>query len=172
METTEFVNKVANSGLITIDLAELVHPGERIVYDIKDNLFHGLMLKEKDFRAFIKEHDWSQYSGKNVAIICSTDAIVPTWAYMLLQIKLEPYANLAIYGDLKALEQALFQQALSRMDLEEYRDGKIVIKGCGSELVTEFAYVELTRLLRPIVQSLMYGEPCSTVPLYKRSLKV
>ncbi len=164
----EIVNKVALSGLVTINLEELIHPGERVVYDIKDNLFHGLMLREKDFREFVKGHDWSLYTGKNVAIICSADAIVPTWAYMLLAVKLQPFANHFVFGDLEKLEQSLFQEALSKMDLEQYRDGKLVIKGCGNEPVPTYAYVEITRLLMPIAHSIMYGEPCSTVPLYKK----
>ena len=164
----EIVNKVALSGLVTLNLEELIHPEERVVYDIKDNLFHGLMLREKDFREFVKGHDWSQYQGKNIAIVCSADAIVPTWAYMLLAVKLQPYANHFVFGNLAMLEQSLFQDALSKLDLKQYRDGKLVIKGCGTVPVPEYAYVEITRLLMPIAQSIMYGEPCSTVPLYKK----
>jgi hypothetical protein len=162
------VNKVAGSGLITLNLEDYYHSGERVVYDLKDNLFHGLILKEKDFREFLKGHDWSQYAGKNVAITCSADAIVPTWAYMLLATHLEPYANFFLFGDLEALETALFGQALSKIDVADYKDARIVVKGCGSLPVPTYAYVEITRLLKPYVKSLMYGEPCSTVPLYKR----
>jgi hypothetical protein len=161
-------NKVAQSGLISFDLANYYHKGERVLYDIKDNLFHGLMLKEKDFREFIKQHDWAQYEGKNVAIICSADAIVPTWAFMLLATKIEPYANMLVFGDLNELENALFRQALSAIDLNEFKDQRIVIKGCGDIPVPVSAYVEITRLFRPIAKSIMYGEPCSTVPLYKK----
>jgi hypothetical protein len=160
-------NKVAQSGLISFDLANYYHKGERVVYDIKDNLFQGLMLKEKDFREFIKQHDWTQYKGKNVAIICSADAIVPTWAFMLLAIKIEPYANMLVFGDLIELENTLFRQALSAIDLNEFQDQRIVIKGCGDIPVPISAYIEITRLLRPIAKSIMFGEPCSTVPLYK-----
>lgn len=165
---SDIINKVAQSALVTLNLEELLHPGERIVYDIKDNLFHGLMLREKDFRAFVKEHDWSAYAGKNVAIICSADAIVPTWAYMLLATKLQAYANYYVFGDLEALDQALMQEAIAKIDPEEYRDAKVVIKGCGSIPVPTYAYVEIMRKLTPVVSSLMYGEPCSTVPLYKK----
>jgi hypothetical protein len=165
---SELINKVAQSALVTINLEELLHPGERIVYDIKDNLFHGLMLREKDFRAFIKENDWSAYAGKNVAIICSADAIVPTWAYMLLATKLQNYTHHYVFGDLEALEQSLMQQAIAKIDPEEYREAKVVIKGCGSVPVPTYAYVEIMRHLLPVVSSLMYGEPCSTVPLYKK----
>ena len=108
METEEIINRVATSGIVSLDLEELYHPGERIVYDIKDNLFQGMILREKDFREFLKAHDWSQYQGKNVAVICSEDAIVPTWAYMLLAIQLEPFANAVVFGDLTVLEDKLF----------------------------------------------------------------
>jgi Protein of unknown function (DUF2480) len=165
---TEFINRVANSALVTLNLEEFIHPGERVIYDIKENLFHGLMLREKDFREFLKNHDWTQYTGQNVAIICSADAIVPTWAYMLLASKLEPHAHRYIFGDLFALEQALFHDALAAIDIEEYRDAKVVIKGCGNLPVPTAAYVEVMHRLLPVASSVMYGEPCSTVPLYKR----
>ncbi|MBC7893382.1 MAG: DUF2480 family protein [Sphingobacteriaceae bacterium] len=168
----EIINRVASSGLVTLDLEELYHPGERVVYDLKDNLFMGLILKEKDFREFLKIHDWTQYAGKNVAIICSEDAIVPTWAYMLLAVQLEPYAHTFIFGDLRALEEKLFLEALEHIDSETYRDARVVVKGCSKVSVPTAAYVELTRLLRPVVQSLLFGEPCSTVPLYKRAKAV
>jgi len=164
----ELINRVAQSALTTINLEELLHPGKRVVYDIKDNLFHGLILKEKDFRAFVKEHDWSAYDGKNVAIICSADAIVPTWAYMLLASKLQGHANYYVFGNLEALEQALLQEVIAKIDPEEYREAKVVVKGCGSIPVPTYAYVEIMRKLLPVASSLMYGEPCSTVPLYKK----
>ena len=167
----EIINRVAQSSLISIDLEDYYDQHERMVYDLKDNLFQGLILREKDFRAFVKEHDWSQYQDKNVAIVCTADAIVPTWAYMLLALKLEPYAHHFVFGDLAALEQSLFQQILGNIDVEEFRDKKIVIKGCGDLPIPEYAYVELTRLLRPVVATMMYGEPCSTVPLYKQRKK-
>ncbi len=162
------VNRVARSALITLDLADFYHPGERLVYDLAQNLYQGLILKEKDFRAFVKEHDWSAYAGKNVALTCTAEAIIPTWAYMLLASALTPHAHLVVFGTLEQLEQALFQQALSRLNPEDYRDQRVVIKGCGEVPVPEYAYVEITRLLRPVVKSLMYGEPCSTVPVFKR----
>lgn len=168
METEEIINKVANSGLISIDLEEYYHPGERIVYDIKDNLFQGLLLREKDFREFLKSHDWSQYEGKNIAIICSEDAIVPTWAYMLLGVYLQPYANLFVFGNLASLEDKLFSDAIAKLEPEDFRGKKIVVKGCSKFPVPISAYVEISRLLKPVVQSLMFGEPCSTVPLYKK----
>lgn len=163
-----FVNKVAVSGLITFNLEEYYHSGERVVYDIKDNLFHGLMLREKDFREFIKTHDWASYTGKNIAVICSADAIVPTWAYMLLANKLKPYANEVVFGSLETLESVLFTKALAKIDLNAFANERVVIKGCADIDVPISAYVEITSLLTPVVKSIMYGEPCSTVPIYKR----
>ena len=168
METEEIVNRVATSGLVSLDLEELYHPGERILFDIKDQLFQGLILREKDFRAFLKSHDWAQYAGKNIAIICSEDAIVPTWAYMLLAVELEPFANTFVFGDLNVLEDKLFSDALRKIDPEGFSGKRVVVKGCSKVTVPVFAYVEVTRLLKPYVQSLMFGEPCSTVPLYKK----
>ncbi|WP_044130407.1 DUF2480 family protein [Rudanella lutea] len=164
----EIVNRVANSGLITLDLEELYHPGERVVYDLKDNLYMGLILKEKDFREFLKTHDWSQYSGKNVAVTCSEDAIVPTWAYMLLTLHLQPHANMVVFGSLQDLEEKLYFDAIAQINADDYRDARVVVKGCSKVPVPTAAYVEVTRLLKPVVQSLMFGEPCSTVPLFKR----
>jgi hypothetical protein len=162
------VNRVAQSGLISLDPAELFPPGDRVVYDIKENLFHGLMLREKDFREFIKDHDWSQYHGKHVAITCSTDAIVPTWAYMLLGNKMAPYAATIVFGSLDQLETVLFDRALAKFDFEKYRDQRVVIKGCGDIPVPVSAYVDLTAKLTSVAKSIMYGEPCSTVPIFKR----
>jgi hypothetical protein len=164
----EFVNRVAQSALQTINLEEFIHPGERVVYDIKENLFMGLMLREKDFREFIKTNDWSQYENKNVAIICSADAIVPTWAYMLLAVKLQPFVHKYVFGNLEALEQELFQEAIEKINPEDYRDAKLVVKGCGNIPVPTYAYVKIMEKLLPVAASIMYGEPCSTVPIYKR----
>jgi hypothetical protein len=168
METEEIVNRVAASGLVTFDLEEFYHPGERIFFDLKDILFQGLILREKDFREYLKTNDWSRYKGKNVAIGCTEDAIIPTWAYMLLTLKLAPFANCVVFGNMGDLENKLFYDALSTVELEEFRDKKVVVKGCSKFPVPTSAYVEITRILSPVVQSLMYGEPCSTVPLYKK----
>ncbi|WP_367864746.1 DUF2480 family protein [Pedobacter sp. WC2423] len=162
------VNKVASSGLVTFNLELYYDQGERVVYDIKENLFHGLMLREKDFREFIKAHDWASYTGKNVAVICSADAIVPTWAYMLLANKLKPFANEVVFGGLDTLEAVLFSKALAKVDLSVYQDARVVVKGCADIDVPVSAYVEITSLLTPVVRSIMYGEPCSTVPIFKR----
>lgn len=162
------VNKVAASGLITLDPADLYIKGERVIYDIKDNLFHGLILKEKDFREFVKEYNWAQYKDKIVGIVCSADAIIPAWAYMLLANKMAPFARDVVFGSGEALEVILFEKAIEGLDVEQYRDQRVVIKGCGDIPVPVAAYVSLTRKLTPVVKSLMFGEPCSTVPIYKK----
>jgi hypothetical protein len=162
------VNKVAQSGLITVDLANYAPNADVLVYDIKDNLFHGLILKEKDFREFIKEHDWSQYSGKHVGIICSTDAIVPTWAYMLLANKLEPHARSVHFGDADTVRDTVFAENMKDIDFSAYQDQRVVVKGCGDIYVPESAFVTFTVNLSKVAKSIMYGEPCSTVPVFKR----
>lgn len=172
METELIVNRVAKSGLVSLDLEDYYHPGERVVYDLKDNLFMGLILKEKDFREFLKTHDWRQYEGKNVAVTCTEDAIVPTWAFMLLTIHLEPYAHTVVFGTLQDLEEKLYFDAIARINIDDYRDARVVVKGCSKVPVPTAAYVEITRRLRPVAQSIMFGEPCSTVPLYKRSKQI
>lgn len=162
-----FVNKVANSGLITLNLEDYFPQGERRFIDIKDVLFMGMVLKEKDFRDWVKNHDWATYTGTNVAIGCTADAIVPTWAYMLMASKLSGIAAELVFGDLQALEAVLWRKALGGIDINEYKDQKMVIKGCGELPVTAAAYAEITRLLTPVAKSIMYGEPCSTVPVFK-----
>jgi len=168
MEEELIINKVINSGLVTFDLEDLYDQGERVVYDLKSNLFMGMILKEKDFREFLKNYDWSLYTGKNVAIICSEDVIIPTWVYMLLTLKLQPFANTIVLGNLEELENKLFYDALRKINTEEYQGARVVVKGCSKVSVPAAAYVEITQILQPIVQSLMFGEPCSTVPLYKK----
>ena len=163
----KIVNRVSASNLISFDLEELYTPGERILFDMKDLLFQGLILKEKDFRDFIKTHDWSQYSNKHIAIFCSTDAIVPTWAFMLLAIALQPFAITIVFGSLDDLERQLFKQKLDAIDWQKFQRVKVVVKGCSKVHVPISAYVEVVNRLRPVASSIMYGEPCSTVPLYK-----
>lgn len=162
------VNRVAESGIITLNLEELKPDGERVLYDIRQNLFQDLILKERDFRTFIKSTDWSNYRGKNVALTCTADAIIPTWAYMLLASVISPHANLVIFGTLEQLEQALFQGAIDKINPDDYRDSRVVVKGCGDESIPVFAYAEIVRKLQPVVRSIMYGEPCSTVPVFKK----
>lgn len=164
----EIVNKVAQSGLITIDLEDFYIPGERMLFDMKDWLFQELILKEKDFREKLKEHDWNVYSGKFVAIICSADAVVPTWAFMLVATQLKPVVKKLSFGDLHKLEEELFDEEISKLNIADFSDKKIVIKGCSKIEVPVSAFVNLTAKLRPVVKSIMYGEPCSTVPVYKR----
>ena len=164
----QIINKVAQSGIVTIDLEAFYPQGERILFDIKNLLFQGLILREKDFREFIKNEDWSKYKDKYIALICSEDAIVPTWAYMLLATHLEPFAKRIVFGDLETLETILYNEILNKLNVADYTDARIVIKGCGNLPVPKAAFVEITRLLRPVAKSIMYGEPCSTVPLYKQ----
>jgi len=164
----EIVNKVAQSGLITIDLSDYIVKGERVLFDIKPWLFQEMILKEKDFREQLKSHDWAQYTDKLVAITCTADAIVPTWAYMLIASHLQPFAKRIVFGTLEKLEETLFEEELSRLDLEPFRDQRVVIKGCSDEEVPVSAYLSITAKLRPVVKSIMYGEPCSTVPVYKK----
>ena len=165
----EIINRVDQSGLTEINLEDFYPKGERVLLDIKDHLFQGLILKEKDFREFVKKEDWNKYKDKFVAIICSADAVVPTWAYMLLSTSIQPFAKNIVFGDMKTLETVLFTQALSKINPEDFRDKKAVIKGCGNLPVPESAYVELTRILTPVAKSIMYGEPCSTVPVMKKN---
>ncbi len=168
----EIINKVAQSGLVTIDLEEYYPQGDRVLLDIKDVLFQGLILREKDFREFIKTEDWSKYKDKYVALICSADAIVPTWSYMLLATHLEPFAKKVVFGDLETLETILYCEILKELNINDYIDARIVIKGCGKLPVPKAAFVEITRLLRPVAKSIMYGEPCSTVPVYKKASSI
>ena len=164
----EILNRVSNSQLVTFDLEELYTPGERVLFDVKDLLFQELILREKDFRDFIKSHDWTQYANKYVAITCSADAVVPTWAYMLLASFLQPHASEIIFGSLQDLETILFKQALDKINWEKYINAKVVIKGCSKVEVPVSAYVAVTKQLRPLASSIMFGEPCSTVPVFKK----
>jgi hypothetical protein len=162
------INKVALSGLVTLDPAIFSPAGDRVVYDLKNNLFRELILREKDFRDFVKEHNWQQYQDKFVAVTCTADAIVPAWAYVLLANKLAPYANEIVYGDLEVLETILFLKNIGKLDVAEYTGQRVVLKGCGDIYVPVSAYVELAKKLTPVVKSLMFGEPCSTVPIFKK----
>lgn len=164
----EIVNRVANSPLRTIDLEAFYDETEIVEFDMKEHLFQGLILREKDFRGFIKEHDWDSYQDKHVALHCSADAIVPTWAYMLVSSKLNGKAKTIHFGSSADLQQRLMIDRLHSLDLSEYQDKPIVIKGCSKFEVPIGVYTEATKLLTPIAKSIMYGEPCSTVPIYKK----
>ena len=162
------VNKVSESGLITLDLEEFYPKGETILFDMKDHLFMGLILKEKEFREALKNVDLELYRDKNVALTCTADAVIPVWAYMLVASYLQPVAATIVFGNEEFLHKTLFLKNLAAIDPVDYTDKRVVIKGCGELPITEMAYVEITNLLRPVVKSIMYGEPCSTVPVYKK----
>ncbi len=162
------INRVASSKLISLNLEDHYPKGERFLYDLRNHLFQGLILKEKDFRASIKDHDWAKYENKFVAVTCSNDAIIPTWAFMLIASKLEPFAGEIVFGDLQTLNDHLMSTAIQKINPEDFRNAKVVVKGCGDLPITAAAYVEVTKKLTPVVSTLMFGEPCSTVPIYKQ----
>lgn len=163
-----FINKVAESGLVTLDLERFAPRGETVAFDLKDHLFMGMILKEKDFREALKSKDWSVYQDKNVALFCSADAIIPVWAWMLAAAYLQPVARELVMGDEKELHKQLFLKNIAAIDPNEYADKRMVIKGCGDNPIGDFAYMEITKKLLPVAKSIMYGEPCSTVPVYKK----
>lgn len=165
----QIINKIANSALITFNLEDYYESGDRILLDIKDQLYEGLVLREKDFRDFIKNHNWAYYENKLVAVTCSTDAIVPTWAYMLLAVALQPFAKRVVFGSLQELEIENYRNALAKIQWSAFKDAKVVIKGCSKVDVPVAIYVEVVNRLKPYAGSLMFGEPCSTVPLFKKS---
>jgi hypothetical protein len=167
----EIINRVANSGLVTIDLDDYYVSGERVFFDFKPLLFHELILKEKDFREFVNEHDWNQYHNKHVAIGCSVDVIIPSWAYMVIASKLTNIVQTQVQGNLEFLEAYLMHETLKKINPLDYQEAKVVIKGCGKYPTPANAFVEITALLSPYVSSMMYGEPCSTVPVYKKRKK-
>lgn len=162
------INKVAESGLITLDPEKYYPRDEIALFDMKDHLFMGMILKEKDFREALKNLDWSVYTGKQVALFCSADAIIPVWAWMLVAAYLQPVAKEMIMGDEKELHRQLFLKNIDSIDINEFADKRVVIKGCGETPIGDFVYMEITKKLRPVAKSIMYGEPCSTVPVYKK----
>jgi hypothetical protein len=162
------VNRVANSGLITINLENYFPTHDVVNFDLKKYLFMELILKEKDFREALKNHDWTQYQGKALCIFCSNDAIIPTWAYMLVTTHAAPFAAEIVQATTEEYYKLAYQKALSTLNPDDYRDKRIVIKGCSDKPVPTAAYVALTHLLQPVVKSIMFGEPCSTVPIYKK----
>lgn len=164
----EIINRVAQSKLVVIDLEDFYPQGKRVLFDIKDWLYEGFVLREKDFRLYVKEHDWSQYQNQYVALICSTDAIVPGWAYMLITIELASYSKQTIIGDLNTLETSIYQNIINGLNLDPYQDKPIIIKGCSNKPVPDNAYILLSEKLKPIARSIMYGEACSSVPLFKK----
>ena len=165
----EIINRVANSKLVTFDLEEIYPKGERVSFDISQWLLEGIVLRENSFREEATQHNWSQYENKYVALFCSTDAIVPGWAYLLLSLHLAPIAKKVTVGTLEELESILFTELLYNLDVSEYKDKPIIIKGCAHKPIPQNAYVLLAQKLQPIAKSIMYGEACSSVPLFKKS---
>ncbi len=162
------VNKVAESGILSFDI-EAYYPKEAIkIFDLKQYLFMELILKEKDFRAALQNTDWEQYRNKYVGIICSVDAIIPMWAYMLITSYLQPIAKEIFLGDENKIIETVLIRELENINTEEYIDKRVVIKGCGEVALPAAAYITITNKLRPVAKSIMYGEPCSTVPIYKK----
>ena len=164
----EIINRVATSKLVVFDLEDYYPQGRRVLFDIKDWLYEGFVLREKDFRALVKDHDWSQYQDAFVALTCTTDAIVPDWAYMLISIELETYSKLTIIGSLDMLESIIYSKIISELDVSTYKDLPVIIKGCSRKPVPSNALVLISQKLKPIAKSIMFGEACSSVPLYKR----
>lgn len=166
----EFKNRVSDSGIITLDLEDFVKAGQWLSFDLKPFLFMELILKEKDFREALKNHDWSVYQDKNVAVFCSADAIIPMWAYMLIGAYLSPIAESVVFGTVAEAKERLLFQRINEINPEQFAGKRVVVKGCGDEPIGEAAYLAATVKLQPVVKSIMYGEPCSTVPIYKQKL--
>ncbi|MCB0382091.1 MAG: DUF2480 family protein [Psychroserpens sp.] len=164
----EIVNRVAQSKLIVVDLEDFYPQGKRVLFDIKDWLFESLVLREKEFRLRVAEYDWSQHKGHYVALMCSSDAIIPAWAYMLITIELAAFSKKTVLGDLEALETSIYQDIINGLDIESYQDKPIIIKGCSNKPVPDNAYILLSEKLKPVARSIMYGEACSSVPLFKK----
>ena len=166
--TETLINKVAESGLISLDLAQYITINEIVIFDIKPYLFKELILKEKDFRASLSAIDWTQFENKIIGIFCSTDAIIPMWANMLIVSSLVPYAKVVFFGDENKTRELVLLEEIQKLDVSTFTDQRVVIKGCGDIVIGESAYIAITQKLRPVVKSIMYGEPCSTVPVYKK----
>ncbi len=164
----EIINRVANSKLVVVDLEDYYPSGKRTVFDIKNWLFEELVLREKDFREKVNQHDWTQYQDNFIALTCTSDAIVPAWAFMLLTMRLQPYAKKVVIGSLEQLETSIYQDIIQNLDIHPFTDKPLIIKGCTNKPVPANAYIALSERLRPIAKSIMYGEACSSVPLFKR----
>ncbi|WP_299223212.1 DUF2480 family protein [uncultured Psychroserpens sp.] len=164
----EIINRVASSKLVVVDLEDYYPQEKRLVFDIKDWLYEGFVLREKEFRQYVKDHDWSQYKNHFIALTCTTDAIVPAWAYMLIAIELTPFSKKTIIGNLTNLETSIYQDIIDNLDLKTFIDKPVIIKGCSNKPVPENAYIMLSEKLKPVAKSIMYGEACSSVPLFKK----
>lgn len=162
-----FINKVSESGILTLDLEQFYPVGDWVEFDLKGFLFMELILKEKDYREQLKLHDWAQYHGKHVAVHCSVDAIVPMWAYMLAAAYLSPVCLSVTFGTISSAIQQQLVLGIAAMDMEPYQGQRVVVKGCGDKAIGEAAYLAVTQKLRPVAKSIMFGEPCSTVPIFK-----
>lgn len=163
----EIVNKVSQHALLTLDLESYLPSVQPVIFDLKPFLFRELILKEKDFRAALQTHDWSVYAGKVVGVTCSAEAIIPQWAYMLVATYLQPVAADVMEGNEKEVMRQQLSSRIRRLDTAEFKDQRVVVKGCGDQEIGAFAYLEIMRVLRPVAKSVMYGEPCSTVPIFK-----
>ena len=163
----EIINRVANSKLITIDLEAFYPSGNRVVFDIKDWLFEEIILKEKDFRASVSQHDWTQYKDSYVALTCSSDAIIPSWAFLLISSVIVPYAKKVVIGNLELLETVIYQEIIQNLAIDEFKDKPIIIKGCADKPIPPSAFSFLIEKLQHVAKSILYGEACSSVPLYK-----
>jgi hypothetical protein len=168
--SNEIKNRVAASKLVTIDLEDFYPEGERILFDIKKWLFKEQILKEKEFRDYVKNHDWTSFQNKYVALTCSSEAIIPSWAYLLISVSLSPYTKKNVVGDLELLEVLIFQDIINEIDLYKYNNVPVIIKGCSNKSIPQSAYTYLISKLLPVVKSIMYGEACSNVPLFKKKL--
>ena len=164
----EIINKVAQSGLYTLDLEEYYPKEDIVVFDLKPLLFMEMILKEKDFRAALQAIDWSAYQDKILAVVCTADAIIPSWAYMLIAVAAQPFVKEIVLGDRATALRQAFLTNLRAIDTSAFTDTRVIVKGCGDLSVDGFAYLEIARRLRPVVKSIMYGEACSNVPVYKK----
>ena len=162
------VNKVSESGLVTLDLEQYYPKDVIALFDLKDYLFMGLILREKDFREALKNLDWEAYRDKYVGVTCSADAIIPPWAYMLVASYLQPVAKDVIMGDKSEVQKTIFLKSIQNINVNEFAEQRVVVKGCGETPIGEFAYMEIAKRLRPVAKTIMYGEPCSTVPIFKK----
>lgn len=163
----DIINRVANSKLMVINLEDYYPEGPRTVFDLKTWLYEGLVLREKEFRAKVKAYNWSQHQGHYIALTCSTGAIIPAWAFMLITIELEPYSKHTILGDIEALETALYQNIINTLDYSLFQGKPTIIKGCSKKPVPTNAYLMLSSKLKNVAKSIMFGEACSSVPLFK-----
>lgn len=164
----EIINRVAQSKLMTIDLEDYYPSGERVLFDISDWLLEGLILREKEFRKYVADYDWSKHQGQYVSLICSTDAIIPGWAYMLVSVNMTPFVEKVIIGTLENLETSIYQDIISKLDVSSYQDKPVIIKGCANKPIPDNAYTMMIAKLHGVAKSVMYGEACSSVPLYKK----